>query len=402
MLSKSMPVEVGAPGGHRLLAEEPQRPSGAGRASTPARSSSPRCRGRPPRDSPRRAVAPAASESCPAVLVACRCPSSSGCAAVHAMPWSFSGSVRVGSGGVRVDVRDDAWCRPRRRGRGWPDADVACRAAGRTPRSRPRRAAGTRSATWATGQWCWHSCTAAAGVGDHRRRRSPRRSARRPGPRPARRGRASGSSEVGVAALELGHPAPGERHHRVVAARTRPGTAAPRRPGRRRPGRTRSRPACGEVVVRAPDDHGRAWVSGRTAARSGPSTSPPSTRSSRCRRTAAPVSSRRSARSAAVDGPPSRRARATRSSRLSPAGFHNPIVAYFPEPQHPGPEHPTGPGPAATRAVAALPTPLGRTGPPAPAAYTPPVAAVEISELTMRYAGRAVVDGLTMRRPGPR
>src|SRR5262249_49507392 len=40
--------------------------------------------------------------------------------------------------------RSRAWCRCRRRGRWWPAAAPGCPAGGRTPRSPPRTAAGTR------------------------------------------------------------------------------------------------------------------------------------------------------------------------------------------------------------------------------------------------------------------
>ena len=121
------------------------------------------------------------------------------------------------------------WCRPRRRGRWWRGAGHACRAGGRTPRSRPRTTGGTA------------------------RRRGP------PGSgagRPARRGAAGSGSDAGgvavggqglgqrcgpvgrggrgdgapVARLELGDPAlrEGRRRRRApaVSARKRRAPAA--------------------------------------------------------------------------------------------------------------------------------------------------------------------------------
>ena len=145
-----MPRQVGAPGRHRLLARTAAGPSAAAPASTPARSSSPRCRGRRPRTG-RAWRRRRRRRSRPSRTRTCRGRSSSGCVvSVGAVMRGSSRTCwRMRAAVVVRDGRDGrcragcTWCTPRRRGRWWPAAGRGCRAGGRRPRSRPRTAAGT-------------------------------------------------------------------------------------------------------------------------------------------------------------------------------------------------------------------------------------------------------------------
>ena len=222
----------------------------------------------------------------PAELVAARCPRARGCAG----RWSSStsspvpvacwcGTVTLLGGGdvggahaVAVGDRRES-------------LDVACRATPERPRSRPRRAAGTRSATCATGQWCWHSCSPAGRRGDGRRS-------------VAVRGQRLGK---GLGTLDRGRPRRRRRSaSRCSATRRRANAATAASPpvasARKRSastarssyaGRSRSRPAS----VRREDLGRPAAAAGcrRPAAR-GPRSTPSASIASRWRRTAAAVS----------------------------------------------------------------------------------------------------------------
>ena len=165
--------QVGAPGRHRLAAEELQAPSAAARASTPARSSWPRCRGRRPRSGRgartrrRRRCRPSRTRSGPSGRAA-----RPGCCGSRVLVMRRSLPVVVVAGlGSRWHVRrwyrvwatcsvgrGCAWCRPRRRGRWWPAAARACRAGGENTAVSASHSCGNSAATCATGQWCWQSC----------------------------------------------------------------------------------------------------------------------------------------------------------------------------------------------------------------------------------------------------
>ena len=133
--------QVGAPGRHRLLAEQAQALEAQVRASTRGSLLSAEMLRTTSSDRPRCAVAPAVSES-----------DQPNCVAAEAVELGVRG-LRDGrssrtppSGGGAVSPRVCAGrrsCRRRRRGRWSPVAGRGCRAGARRPRSRPRTARGT-------------------------------------------------------------------------------------------------------------------------------------------------------------------------------------------------------------------------------------------------------------------
>ena len=127
--------------------------------------------------------------------------------------------LRVTVGLGRSAVSGCAWCTPRRRGRWWRDAARGCRPAGRSPRSRPRTAGGTR------------------------RRRAPPGSGAGTAARRSDRG--------GLGSVALGGQRLGERLGPRAAAPLGHGVAGSAPPARRPAGRanaaTASRPPCSAI-----------------------------------------------------------------------------------------------------------------------------------------------------------
>ena len=193
-------------------------------------------------DRPRRAVGAGGVGVGPAELVAAEAlelgvvASMCGASCGAAFSAEVGGAGRGSSGRRRVGTCVVQTCVAV--GDGGQPLDVDAEQPARTPRSRPRTAAGTRAATCCTGQWCWQSCT------------------------PAQRCRRAGRARGGVA---VGGQRRGERlgaRPRVVAGRVDDaGGSAPRarRPAARANardrvlagrGRRRKRSARGgEVVV---------------------------------------------------------------------------------------------------------------------------------------------------------
>ena len=123
-------------------------------------------------------------------------------------------SSRRGPSGAAPVRCGTTWCRRGRRGRWWPGAARGCRAGRRKPPSRPRTAAGNSAATWATGQWCWHSWSPGSRGG---RRRGETLGGQR-GCKSLRPVLGCCSGDRGAYALhERGDPGPREVQHRVVA-----------------------------------------------------------------------------------------------------------------------------------------------------------------------------------------
>ena len=154
--------EVGAPGRHRLAAEQPQALEA--QVEHPLRLVLLR-RDVPHHvlvDRPRCAAAPAASASAQPYSYLPRAASCSS----WVRGWTICSvivSVLISGCGIRLQRgdrlgRECAWCTPRRRARWWPGAARGCRPAGRSPAVSASHSWGNSAATWATGQWCWHSC----------------------------------------------------------------------------------------------------------------------------------------------------------------------------------------------------------------------------------------------------
>ena len=175
--------QVRAPGRHRLAAGTASGPSAAGRASTPARSSSPRCRGRPPRSGrgarTRRPRPSRTSRTCSgpgprarggAVVVMRRFlrPRVCGGRSVHETKARVTCVVQTPSPWAIVARRCTGV--PSRR----PNASVSA-----------SHSCGNSAATWATGQWCWQSCSPPSAIARGPDRQPRRRSRRRTAPRPA-------------------------------------------------------------------------------------------------------------------------------------------------------------------------------------------------------------------------
>ena len=258
-------------------------------------------------DRPRRGVGAGGVGVGPAVLVACRWPSSS-----LGRPWRIGRQRCVGlclpceSVGARGGTRSAAggrgcgWCRRARRGPASRGAARARRAAGRRPRSRPRTAGGTPRRRAAPGSDPGTAARRPPGrhragargvpVGGQRRRRAPRRGRRRRARRPRHRARSAPRAR-GPAA---------RRSRSTASGPTVLGQEAQRRRGQVVVlGGQRRVPGVGQRRTRGPGGRGRA---GR------PAPAPAVDQAlglevSRCRRTAARVRPSRSASSLAVTGP---------------------------------------------------------------------------------------------------
>ena len=194
------------------------------------------------------------------------------------MPAAWAGDVR-GADAVAV-------------GDGGQPLDVACRAAGEITSVSASHSWGNSWATWATGQWCWHSWPP---VRDRRRGGSVALGGQRLGQRlgPGERLVAGAVDRPPAALLERGDPAPGELGDRLLAAglgdeaQRRGGQVVVRLRGRSAPagvgerehlrraaaaarGRGRSargRHAPSASMVEVPADRGRAQAQRRRRAR---------------------------------------------------------------------------------------------------------------------------------------
>ena len=350
--------QVGAPGRHRLLAEQPQPLEAQVEHPLAARSSAPRCCARRPRTGRagrwRRRCRSRTSRTRSGPGRRARGGRRSSRDSVES---SVSCSVRgvCGRLGACAGRRS---CRRRRRGRWSPGAGRGC------------RAAGAKTSVSAS-----HSCGELAGdVGDRavvlaellprgrplpagrgRWRRSRRRRAPRRAPRPARSGSAAVDHRA-VARLQLGDPLPGERADRLAPAAL--GEEPQRAGGQVVVGLVEGVPA-GSVTPNS--RAGRPRPRDRGAARLAFLDSPSATSASRWRRTAAGVRPRLTASAAAVSGP-SRAgcARPGRASVSSTADFTTPVCRYSPVIANSDPD---GAGEPPAR-----PAPIGSAGrPPGPA-----------------------------------
>ena len=133
------------------------------------------------------------------------------------------GAVRV-AGPVRL-CRGCRWCTPRRRGRWWPGAARGVPSTREMTSVSASHSWGNSSATWATGQWCWQSCSPTGHVA---RRGGVPLGGERPGQR-------LGRLELGVAAWTAPKRSLDERRRRRRRElpaprrrrRSRRGSAAP-------------------------------------------------------------------------------------------------------------------------------------------------------------------------------
>ena len=230
---------------------------------------------------PRRAAAPAASESAQPYSYLPRPASWSAvrrlvCCSVMSAPSSavvMVGLARAVDAGMWVVhtpsplamVARRCTCVPTRREITWVSASHSC---------------GNSAATCATGQWCWHSCPPEAIV--DALAAYPRRSAPRPAPRPGRAGRRPASASRRGSAPPA--PRPARRRTRRPPRPAVLGDPAQRRGGqvvvrvraaRRRPASVSAKTLAGRPRPRWPRD-----------GRSRRSTSPSASIASRCRRIA--------------------------------------------------------------------------------------------------------------------
>ena len=146
--------------------------------------------------------------------------------------------VVVGASDIGGIPAERGWCTRSRPARWWPAAARGCRAARRTPAVSASHSSGNSAATWATGQWCWHSCApvpaspglrSVAAGGEHL--------GQRVGPRT---GGAGGGDLLRGRSDQLDGPAARRSPAPRPRRRVRPGSAG--RPRRGRRSRARSGP----------------------------------------------------------------------------------------------------------------------------------------------------------------
>ena len=188
---------------------------------------------------PRLAVAPAVSESGQPNSYRPR-PSSSGLRSSmrgHRGQPLVRVVVRMSGGGAGRGRRGCRWCTPRRRGRWWPVAARGGRARRLITSVSASHSWGNSWATCETGQCCWHSCSPTgplrteAAYPSAVSARASASAALRSGSRGGDLGRSS--------LLDRRRPGAGRTRAPRRRHRSRRGSAAPARRGRRTAGRTR-------------------------------------------------------------------------------------------------------------------------------------------------------------------